>query len=125
MGGGCEGRNFGVEYDALEKLERGEVSLFEDFEGANPQLPVELLALFGRLFVEGHVLLPEGGVRLNGRFPELEVLTVEGMTGENWRERGRERWQWLSIFHCVGEGNVNYPYLKLREVSKFLIKLFV
>lgn len=72
------GRKFTVSYDSLEKLEGGEVTSF------GSGILAEIERVFGIMAIKGFILLPKGEVRLNERFPDIEVYTVEKMIKNVW-----------------------------------------
>ncbi|KAH6690214.1 hypothetical protein BKA61DRAFT_625670 [Leptodontidium sp. MPI-SDFR-AT-0119] len=78
------GRKFKVSYDGIEKLERGEVTNLTELM-AKEKFLRDATIMFGIMTVRGLILLPgEKGFRLNGRFPDLEVMTVERLIKEAW-----------------------------------------
>lgn len=79
------GRKFKVSYDTVEKLEKGEVTPLSD-EMASQEWLMKLSVVFDLMTVKGYILVSdEKGYRLNERFPELEVLTVEKMIEQTWK----------------------------------------
>jgi len=78
------GRKFKVSYDSVESLEEGKITPLSD-EMASQQLFMDMSVLFGQMAVKGYILVSdEKGYRLNEKFPELEVLTVQDMIKQVW-----------------------------------------
>jgi hypothetical protein len=78
------GRKFHVEYDSLEKLEAGDVTVLNESMTSSEFL-IAASRLFGVMTVKGFILIPEEkGFRLNERFPDIDVLTVERMVRDSW-----------------------------------------
>jgi hypothetical protein len=80
------GRKFKVSYDSMEKLERGEVTPLSD-EMASQQTAMQLSVIFDQMVLKGYILVSdEKGYRLNERFADLTVLTVEKMIEQVWND---------------------------------------
>lgn len=79
------GEKFSVTYHKVGDLEKEGYTPLSDFMRENKEL-LELTALFSLQLEEGQILVPETprGYRVNERFPDLPLLTVEAMIKENW-----------------------------------------
>ncbi|PVH89453.1 NAD(P)-binding protein [Cadophora sp. DSE1049] len=78
------GRKFKVSYDSIEKLEKGEVTNLTELM-AKEKFLRDATIMFGIMTVTGHIFLPDqGGFRVNERFPDLKVMTVEKLIKEAW-----------------------------------------
>jgi nucleoside-diphosphate-sugar epimerase len=83
------GKRFKIAYDSVEKLQKGEVTHLGDAT-ASSEFATQVSVVFGIMTVKGLILMPkERGFRLNERFPNLQVLTMESMIKENWAKAGQ------------------------------------
>ncbi|KAH7364639.1 hypothetical protein BKA65DRAFT_573091 [Rhexocercosporidium sp. MPI-PUGE-AT-0058] len=81
------GRKFKVSYGGIEKLQRGEVTNLTELM-AREKFLRDATIMFGIMTVRGLILLPdEKGFRLNEKFPDLEVMTVERLIKEAWTKK--------------------------------------
>jgi nucleoside-diphosphate-sugar epimerase len=83
------GKKFKFSYDNVERLQKGEVTALSD-TAALSDFATHVSVMFGIMTVKGLILIPEErGLRLNERFPDLQVLTMERMIKENWARGGK------------------------------------
>ncbi|KAM6506703.1 hypothetical protein FSOLCH5_013678 [Fusarium solani] len=72
-----------VTYDTLEDLEAGKATVLFPGESYGGMDPVEMTAMVGASVVKGEMLLPKEG-RLNDRFPEIQVTSIDDLITRAW-----------------------------------------
>ena len=78
------GDKLAVTYDSLEDLKAGKATvLFQSEETYGGMDPTMMMAMLGVAVVEGEMLLPKEG-RLNDRFPEVQITSIEDLITRAW-----------------------------------------